>query len=149
VVVVVGGTADLSDRILPGDDEWSHVGQPAYDEWLSAEFAGFVDAIAGDETTVMWFTIPDVNPPYIAGETGQPPFVESDPARTDRYNELIREYAAGDARVEVVEFADAVKAHEGGQFEPSMRPDGAHIDLKHAPELLAFIDAALRDVVSR
>jgi hypothetical protein len=139
VVVIVGGTADLSDRMLPGDDDWSHVGMPSYDEWLLAEFAEFVDSVAGTgdgfETSVLWFTVPDVNPPYIAGETGQPPFVESD--------------AIGDPRVTVVEFGDAVKAHEGGQFEPKMRPDGAHIDLKHAPELIDVIDSALREVVSR
>ncbi|CAB4585003.1 unannotated protein [freshwater metagenome] len=149
VVVIVGGTADLSDRVLPGVDDWSHIGTPSYDEWLLGEFAGFVDSVAGPESSVVWFTIPDVNPPYIAGETGQPPFVESDPARTDRYNELIREYAAGDPRVTVVEFGDAVKAHEGGQFEPKMRPDGAHIDLKHAPELVDFIDDAIRSVTAR
>ena len=153
VVVIVGGTADLSDRMLPGDDDWSHVGMPSYDEWLLAEFAEFVDSVAGTgdgfETSVLWFTVPDVNPPYIAGETGQPPFVESDATRTDRYNELIREYAIGDPRVTVVEFGDAVKAHEGGQFEPKMRPDGAHIDLKHAPELIDVIDSALREAVSR
>ncbi|MEY3617959.1 MAG: hypothetical protein RL726_657, partial [Actinomycetota bacterium] len=153
VVVIVGGTADLSDRMLPGNDDWSHIGMPSYDEWLRAEFAEFVDSVAGIddgfETSVLWFTVPDVNPPYIAGETGQPPFVESDAARTDRYNELIREYAVSDPRVTVVEFGEAVKAHEGGQFEPKMRPDGAHIDLKHAPELIDVIDSALREAMTR
>ncbi|MBM3827371.1 MAG: acyltransferase [Actinobacteria bacterium] len=149
VVVIVGGTADLSDRVLPGDDDWSHIGTPAFDAWLLAEFADFVSSVAGPDSSVVWFTVPDVNPPYIAGETGQPPFAESDPTRTDRYNELIREYAARDSRVSVVEFGDAVKAHAGGQFEPLMRPDGAHIDLKHAPELVDFIDVVIRRAMQR
>jgi len=149
VVVIVGGTADLSDRVLPGDDDWSHIGTARYDEWLHAEFAEFVESVASPGTPVVWLTVPDVNPPYIAGETGQPPFAESDPARTDRYNELIREYATGDPRVTVVEFGDAVKAHAGGQFEPKMRPDGAHIDLKYAPELVDVIDAAIREAMER
>lgn len=149
VVVIVGGTADLSDRMLPGEDSWSHIGMPNYDEWLLAEFAEFVDAVSGSESTILWFTVPDVNPPYIAGETGQPPFSESDPDRSDRYNELIRDYAAGDPRVTVIEFAAAVEAHEGGQFEPRMRPDGAHIDLKYASELVVLIDSAMREAVAR
>ena len=35
-------------------------------------------------------------------------------------------------------------AHPGGAFERSMRPDGSHIDLAHAPELVTFIDEAVR-----
>ena len=143
-VIIVGGTADLSNRILPGSQEWTHIGDVEYDSWLLEQFATFVDGISVDGAPIVWFTVPDVNPPYVAGETGQPPFAESDPARTDRYNALIRKYAASDARVTVVEFGDAVKAHEGGQFEPKMRPDGAHINLREAPEIVDFIDEAIR-----
>ena len=153
VTVIVGGTADLSDRVLPGDDDWSHIGEPRYDAWLLDEFGRFVDSLAPADSSgnapILWFTVPDVNPPYVAGQTGQPPFAESDPARTARYNELIREYASRDPRVTVVEFAVEVAAHEGGQFEPRMRPDGAHIDLNHAPELVDFIDGAVREAMER
>lgn len=144
LVVIVGGTADVSNRVLPGSTTWTHVGMPEYDQWLLDQFASFADMVSAGNTPILWFTVPDVNPPYVAGQTGQPPFDESDPIRTDRYNELIRQYAAGDPRVTVVEFGAAVKAHEGGQFEPRMRPDGAHIDLKYAPELVEFIDDAIR-----
>ena len=147
VVVIVGGTADLSDRMLPGSDQWSHIGEPEFDSWLLDQFSSFADVVGSSGAEIVWFTIPDANPPYIAGETGQPPFDEADPSRTDRYNDLIGEYAAGDPRVTVVDFSAAVKAHEGGQFEPRMRPDGAHIDLKYAPELVDFIDAAVRGVL--
>jgi len=41
-------------------------------------------------------------------------------------------------------FHQSVKAHEGGQFEPKMRPDGAHINLREAPEIVDFIDEAIR-----
>jgi len=148
VVVVVGGTADLSDRMLPGSDTWSHIGDADYDAWILDQFAVFADTIASTGARVLWFTIPDINPPYVAGETGQPPFVESETERTDRYNDLIRQYAAGDPRVTVVEFGDAVKAHEGGEFDPMMRPDGAHIDLKYAPELIDLIDESVREAIS-
>lgn len=145
LVVIVGGTADLSNRRLPGSDVWSHVGQPAYDEWLRDEMRTFVDVVAAEGSRILWFTSPDVDPPYIVGETGEPPFDEADPRRTERYNELISEVAADDERIVVADLASAVRAHPGGQFEAKMRPDGAHIDLKYAPELVEWIDRSIKD----
>ena len=146
VVVIVGGTADLSDRRLPGTDEWSHIGQPEYDEWLRSEMNSFLDVVSAEGADVVWFTSPNVDPPYVAGETGVPPFVEADTARTARYNELIAEVveARGDERFGWADFAAAVRAHPGGEFEPSMRPDGAHIDLTRAPGIVEWIDGAVR-----
>jgi hypothetical protein len=146
VVVVVGGTADLSNRVLPGTSTWSHVGEPDYDSWLRAEMESFVDVVAATDAEVIWFSSPSVDPPYIAGETGIPPFDEASPERTDRYNELIRDVAESDERVTFADFASAVRAHPGGEFEPRMRPDGAHIDLKYAPQLVDWIDGAIRSV---
>ena len=48
--------------------------------------------------------------------------------------------------MEYADFATAVKAHPGGEFESKMRPDGAHIDLKYAPELVTWLDQMIRDV---
>ena len=146
VVVVVGGTADLSNRVLPGTSSWSHIGEPDYDTWLRREMEAFVDVVAATDAEVIWFTSPSVNPPYIAGETGIPPFDEARSERTERYNELIRDVAESDARVTFADFAAEVRAHPGGEFEPRMRPDGAHIDLKYAPELVEWIDATIRAV---
>lgn len=146
VVVIVGGTADLSDRIVPGAEGWSHVGEPAYDEWLLGEMRDFVDVVGAHGARVVWFSSPGVRPPYIAGETGIPPFAESSAERVDRYNELIRRIADEDERVEFADFAAEVRRHPGGEFEKKMRPDGAHIDLNHAPELVDWIEGAIRDV---
>jgi peptidoglycan/LPS O-acetylase OafA/YrhL len=144
VVVVVGGAADLSNRVLPGDDDWSHIGQPAYDEWLRGQLREFAGIVGASGARIVWFTNPDIRPEYHAGATGTPPFDEADPLRMDRYNEVIREAAAGNALITVADFAAAVDAHPGGAFERKMRPDGAHIDLKHAPALIDFIDRTLR-----
>jgi peptidoglycan/LPS O-acetylase OafA/YrhL len=148
VIVIVGGAADLSNRRLAGSNTWSHIGQADYDEWMLDQFAAFVDAVHVDDTRILWFSSPDIDPRYVAGQTGTPPFDEADPLRTARYNELIEQFASGDSRVEFVDFAAAVRAHPGGQFESRMRPDGAHIDLAHAPELIDWIDRALRDAMT-
>lgn len=144
VIVIVGGAADLSNRKIGGSATWSHIGQPRYDDWLLVQFSNFVDGIDVEGTRILWFSSPDIDPRYVAGQTGTPPFAEADPDRTRRYNELIEQFAEGDSRVEFVDFAAAVRAHPGGQFESKMRPDGAHIDLAHAPELVEWIDRALR-----
>lgn len=148
LTVVVGGAADLSDRRLPGSDQWSHIGMPEYDEWLLESFDSFVDAIHVPGTPIVWFSMPDIDPPYVAGETGTPPFDEADPRRTQRYNQLIALFAERDDRVVFVDFAAAVRGHPGGQFDPDMRPDGAHIDLNAAPDLVAWIDRVIRDVLA-
>ncbi|MGA0879419.1 MAG: GDSL-type esterase/lipase family protein, partial [Ilumatobacteraceae bacterium] len=148
LTIVVGGTADLSDRQLPGSDTWSHIGQTGYDRWLRQAFSEFIDLIHVPGTPVIWFSSPDIDPPYVAGETGTPPFAEADPERTRRYNALIASFAAEDDRVVFADFAAAVRAHPGGQFESKMRPDGAHIDLSAAPELVTWIDKVIRAVLA-
>ncbi len=111
VVVIVGGAADLSDRRLPGSDEWQHIGQPGYDEWLLDQMRSFGETMASSGARVVWFSNPDIDPQYQAGETGTPPFVEADPARMDRYNELIRQVADENPSIEFADFAAAVQAH--------------------------------------
>lgn len=147
VIVVVGGAADLSNRRIDGSPTWSHIGQPRYDEWLLGQFTSFIDAIHVEGARIVWFSSPDIDPRYVAGQTGTPPFDEADPKRTTRYNELIELFAARDDRVEFADFASAVRGHPGGQFESKMRPDGAHIDLSHAPELIEWIDRTLRSIM--
>ncbi|MEN9803665.1 MAG: hypothetical protein RIS41_512 [Actinomycetota bacterium] len=146
LVVIVGGTADLSDRVIPGSGEWSYIGRPEYDAWLLGQMTSFVDDVTATGAPVVWFSSPSVDPPYVAGETGIPPFAEASRDRADRYNELIERVADADDRVVFADFAAAVRAHPGGEFEPRMRPDGAHIDLKYAPELVDWIDATIRAV---
>ena len=146
LVIIVGGTADLSDRKIPGVSGWSHIGEPAYDAWMLEQFKNFIDVLSSGGSQIVWLSTPDVDPPFIAGETGVPPFDEADQKRSARYNELIQQFAEDDDRVVFADFASAVKAHPGGEFESKMRPDGAHIDLKYAPELVTWLDQMIRDV---
>ena len=146
VVIVVGGGADLSDRRIPGVQGWAHIGEPQYDAWLLEQFAMFTDVMTSSGSLLIWFSMPQVDPPYVSGETGQPPFTEGDPVRTERYNELIEQFADSDERVLFADLASQVKAHPGGEFESKMRPDRTHIDLKYAPELVEWIDATIRDL---
>ena len=148
VVVVVGGLGDLSNRRL-ADGKWHHIGEAYYDEWLRGQMAAFVDEMTATGATVVWFTHPDVKVPFQAGATGQPPFAENNVERMALYNAMISDLAAVDERVEVADFAAAVRAVPGGQFDLDLRPDGTHIDMSKAPELVTFVaDQILRAVAS-
>ena len=137
VVLVIGGLGDLSDRRL-ADGKWHHIGEPIYDDWLRGQMASFVDEMTASGATVVWFTHPDVRVPYQAGATGQPPFTENDADRMSRYNAMIVNLATADPRVIAADFNAAVRAVPGGQFDLDIRPDGTHIDMSKAPELVQF-----------
>lgn len=141
LVMIIGGFGDVANRKLPGSDEWQHIGEPAYDAWLTAEMGAFVDEVTATGAEVLWFSSPHVRPPR---EAGTDPFPEEDPARIDRYNELIRTVADTDDRVEYADLAGFVQARPGGEFEPAFRPDGAHIDLTVAPDLVAWLGEQIR-----
>ena len=138
VVIIVGGLGDLSNRRL-ADGEWHHIGEAYYDTWLRGQMAAFVDEMTSTGATVVWFTHPDVKVPFQAGATGQPPFTENNVDRMARYNAMITELAAADDSVEVADFAAAVRSVPGGQFDLDLRPDGTHIDMSKAPELVQFV----------
>jgi lysophospholipase L1-like esterase len=145
VVVVAGGLADLSDRRIPGVDGWSHIGEPAYDEWLLGQMTEFADRMTADGATVLWLSHPYVDIPYSAGATGKPPFPENDPARMDRYNELIRQVAEEHPAVEFADFGTYVEQVRA-TIDGDLQPDGAHIDLQLAPQILDWIGDEIRRV---
>jgi peptidoglycan/LPS O-acetylase OafA/YrhL len=145
LVVIVGGLGDLSDRKLD-DGKWHHIGEPVYDDWLRSEMKAFVDEMTASGAEVLWFSHPDVKVPYQAGATGQPPFKENDPERMAQYNAMIKALAEEDPRVTFADFAAQVRAHPGGQFDKDLRPDGTHIDMKQAPELVTWVAQQIHDV---
>lgn len=141
LVVIVGGFGDVADRKLPGSNAWQHIGEPAYDEWLAGQMEDFVDEVTATGAKVLWLSHPHVRPPR---EAGTAPYPEEDPARMDRYNELIERVAAGDGRITFADLATFAADRPGGEFDPAFRPDGAHIDLTVAPDLVAWLGDQIR-----
>ena len=142
VVVVVGGVADLSDRRLPSGD-WAHIGEPAYDDWLSARMQSVVGTLSASGARVAWLTLPHEAVQPNPGFTGPPPFAENDPARADRYDQLIAQLAASDARVTLVDFAGYLRQRPGGEFAAGLRPDGVHIDSRQFADIRDYLVTAV------
>ncbi len=141
LIVIVGGFGDVADRRLPGSGEWQHIGEAGYDEWLRAQMAEFVDEVTAAGARVLWLSHPHVRPPR---EAGSDPYPEEEPARMDRYNELIAEIATADERITFADLAAFAAARPGGEFDPVFRPDGAHIDLTVAPDLVSWLADRIR-----
>ena len=146
LVVVIGGFADVCDRQIDADGDgqpdgvWTHIGEPAYDEWMLRQMNEFADLVSSTGARVLWFTSPPNDPPNPPGIES---FPEEDPARMARYNELIQQVADSRDDVDTADLATMVINRPDGAFEPQFRPDGAHMDLRHAPDVLAFITEAI------
>jgi hypothetical protein len=133
LVVVSNGLWDVADRQLPGAQGWSHLGEPAFDEWLLAELLAATDELASGGATVVWLTAA----PW-EGATRHPPdrvyVPAADPARVAAYNELLDQVAAArpDSAV-VVDLAGWLA--ETGE-DARLRPDGAHFEPDTASEVV-------------
>jgi peptidoglycan/LPS O-acetylase OafA/YrhL len=123
MVAVLVGRWDVMDRWHDG--KWRHVGDPVYDAYLTAQLDRVVTILSG--RTVVLLTAPY----YRRGERpdgGRYP--EDDPARVDRFNELVRAVAARHPGVGVVDL-NAALAPEG-TFTKTIngvlvRYDGVHL----------------------
>lgn len=143
LVIVVGGFADLADHYLDGS--WQHIGDPPYDDFLRNGMQAFADEMGDTGARVLWLTHPHVDPPDPPGVEAYP---EEDPARMDRYNEFIEQLAADDPNVVSADLATFVRDRPGGEFDPTFRPDGAHMDLRVAPDVVQFLADAIREAVA-
>jgi peptidoglycan/LPS O-acetylase OafA/YrhL len=121
VIVVVTGLDELGERDLDG--AWHHIGDPAYDTWLANELDELAGTLADSGVPVLWATLPHVR---IGGADGDwTRHDENDPARVNRYNELVSEAAAGHDDIQVVDLAAwAQGLTPGGEFGPHFRQDG-------------------------
>ena len=136
--VVQTGPWDVADRKLEGEDEWRHIGDPVYDDYLRGELEAANQVLLDEGVTVVWLTAPYIE----AGKNQEPPpsepYAESDPARMDRLNAMIRELADAREGVVVVDLAAWVAGLPPGEDE-RLRPDGVHFDLDRSVEVAEWL----------
>jgi peptidoglycan/LPS O-acetylase OafA/YrhL len=124
VVVLMSGIWEVVDRRLAGDDRYRHIGDPLIDNYLLAEFISAIDLLGSNGASVMVLTYPHFEAARDQGYTDLP---ESDPARVDRLNELLRAAAAARPGVAtLVDFQAWLAARPGGELDPAKRTDGLH-----------------------
>jgi peptidoglycan/LPS O-acetylase OafA/YrhL/lysophospholipase L1-like esterase len=169
VVVVASGLRDVADRRVDLDTPWEAPGSPGLDDFLGTEVRELLDRLAPSGAALLVATAPHLNnaapapaPPtqilpadqtrssLVAAQgaeasDGVPPpgFAENDPARIDRWNQLLRE-AATARGAGVVDLAAVAASWPAGELDPERRsPDGvgfteiamAEIGAEVAPQL--------------
>lgn len=125
-VAVVMSTMDVADHKLPGDGVWRGPGDAVFDELLTQEMLAVVDLFSGRGVTVVWLTIPHIDADGATAPRPAKPSPESNPARVDRVNQLVRQIAIERPELRVVDLAGWMQGRPEGELDPALRPDGAH-----------------------
>ena len=133
VVVLTSGIWEVVDRKLPGDSRWRHIGQPEIDDYLLRELLSAIDVLGSKGATVALVTYPHFDAGQDQGFTGLP---ESEPARVDRLNEIIRHAASLRPGVTaVIDLQTWLAAQPGGEIDPAKRQDGLHFLDSYLPTI--------------
>ena len=90
VVGILLGRWEVADHLYQG--HWTHIGQPRWDDHLTAELTQAIRIVSSTGARVVLFTMPYVDPP-VQGADGST-FSEDDPSRCAAYNALVRRLAA-------------------------------------------------------
>ncbi len=144
VVVLSSGIWELVDRRLLGDDTWRHLGEPEMDQYLLSELLSAIDLLSSRGATVVLSTYPHFEAGRDQGFQGLP---ESDPARVDRLNELIR--SAAELRpgvVTLIDFQGWLASQEGGELDPEKRTDGLHFTDEYAEVIGDWLGPQVLDI---
>ena len=135
LVVVLFGPWDLTDRRLDGATEFTHIGEPVYDQFLVGEMDALTADLLASGAQVVWLTGPHLNA-LVGGVEPENPFPESDPARVDAYNAMIRALPARHGgRVSLVDVGTWFDGLPGGELDVDERPDGVHLTEAAAVDL--------------
>ena len=149
VVAVMYGPWEVRDRYLNG--RWSHLGQPAPDGRELAALEQAVQVLGAGGARVALLTAPYDDQPEQADGRPQP---ADDPARMDRYNQLVRRAAAGaPGQATVVDLGGRLSP--GGRFSRTLgtttarADDGIHVTAAGAQLLEPWLMASLRSLSPR
>jgi hypothetical protein len=140
VAVVQIGPWDVTDRKIDG--RWTHVGEPAYDDFLRREMHLAVDVLASDGAVVAWLSSPRI-------EFGNGDHPISDPARMDRLNELLAEVDEARPEMVVLDLRGYLRSLPGDEMDRELRPDGVHFSEEASADLVEWLAPALIDVAHR
>ena len=153
VAVILTGTWDILDRRFPGREDSLVLGDAELDAILRSQMVKAVEGMRQHGVKLVWLTCPRMYFWVGKDADNDEMAAASDPARVDRYNEILRSVAAefpDDMRV--IEFGDYPEA-SGGDDGPdlSLRDDGVHYTRKGrlilSLALLPEVLEAARDLV--
>jgi hypothetical protein len=103
------------------------------DAYVLREFVSAIDLLGSQGAKVVLLTFPRVEAGRALGFSLLP---ESDPARMDRFNELLRQAASLRPGVaSIIDFQAWQTTQPGGEMDAARRPDGIHYTDAYLPEI--------------
>lgn len=143
-VFVAGGMLDAADRRPPGFRSWVSMGVARYDFFVADGLGRLADLLSSTGARVVWAVSPHWRPvPGVIMMTGDPPYHESDPARADRFNDVLHEVMASRPAVTLFDLPSWMRAQPGGEFETSLRLDGVHFTMESTDRVAAWLGPEL------
>jgi len=143
-VFVAGGMLDVADRRPPGFHSWVSMGVARYDLFVADGLGRLADLLGSTGARVVWAVSPHWQPvPGVIMMTGDPPYHESDPARADRFNDVLREVMSTRPAVTLFDLPSWMRAQPGGEFETSLRLDGVHFTMESTDRVAAWLGPEL------
>jgi peptidoglycan/LPS O-acetylase OafA/YrhL len=137
-IVVVPGVGDLGEREI--DRAWVHLGDPVYDAWLVDRLDSLADSVARAGVPVLWATSPHVRLAPGQGQDGYwSDIPDNDPARVDRFNEIIRHVVAGREDFTVVDLQAWAQRLPQGEFGVTNRSEGVGLTELGATRAAAWL----------
>ena len=125
------------NTVVTGDDLYRALGDPVLDAAVREQLTRGVDALRASGATVVLLTSPSVDAGRRDGVSPPTPLPESDPARTDRWNQIVREVAASRDGVGVVDLHSFIDGR--GEDDRRLRPDGIHLTWDTANEVAEWL----------
>jgi hypothetical protein len=142
-IAVVMSTVDIGDHQLAGDKVWRAPGDPVYDAVLKQEMLAVVDSLSSRGAQVVWIAIPhiDVDIQKVPKPAVASP--ESNPARVDRFNQILREVAKERPQLRIVDLGRWIRSRPEGEFDQELRPDGLHFSLESTGVVAKWLGPAI------
>ncbi len=145
VILVLFGTWDVADRLIPGDTRWRSIGDPVYDRWLRGQISDIIDTMTAQGATVVWLSHPHIQ--EIEG-AAQGPYPEETPARMDAFNAMVREVVATKPRAQMLDLEGHMRTLPEGEMSLADRPDGIHWAKPAALALAPWLGTSLINVAN-
>ncbi|MDW3217376.1 MAG: acyltransferase family protein [Acidimicrobiales bacterium] len=123
---------DVTDRLVPGlnDDQWTHVGEPVFDDYARSEFTEAIDLLTSTGASLYILEGAALNREVTP---------QNDPARIESLNALVGDVAdaAGDD-VLMLDYPSFI-GPVGSDQELSRRDDGVHLSDRGIDEVLPWL----------
>jgi peptidoglycan/LPS O-acetylase OafA/YrhL len=152
IAVVELGTYEVTDQQLGGHGPFLTIGKDAaLDNAFRRALQQGVDTLLAHARIVVLLSSPNVDVGRVDGRSPNTAYPESDPARMERFRQMLDDVAARSSRVKVLDYAGWL-AHRPDEHH--LRPDGVHLTASTTgtvaawlvPQLLrAYHDATGRD----